>query len=191
MRSVYSGFDGYRSVYLDDGSVNNENLGLRITTNNNSGDGMFGRLIRSREVLRNDFVIYRQSDGNRAIVIPSGDYEFSEGMLGIDFANQRKLTGRITTRWGEYYGGSRVQRNVELGYRPTPRFAFNGQFTVNEIHLPEGNFTVRLISLESQVAFSNTMSWRIFFNTTMYLKQWVSTVACTGFLKPANRHFWY
>lgn len=159
MRSVYGGFDGYRSVYLDDGSVNNENLGLRITSNNNSGDGMFGRLIRSREVLRNDFVIYRQSDGNRNVVIPSGDYEFTEGMIGIDFANQRKVTGRITTRWGEYYGGNRVQRNVEIGYRPTPRFAFNGQFTVNEIHLPEGNFTVRLVSLESQVAFSNTLSW--------------------------------
>lgn len=159
MRSLYGGFDGYRAENLDDGTVNNENIGLRLTGNNNQGDGMFTRLIRSREVLRSDFTINRSSDGLRRVVIPMGDYTFNEGMVGIDFANQRKLSGRISARWGEYFDGNRVQRNLELNYRPTARYSFSGQYTENEIHLPHGNLTVRLISLQTSVAFVSTLSW--------------------------------
>jgi hypothetical protein len=159
MRSVYGGFDGYRAENLDDGSVINENVGLRLTTNNNAGDGMFGRLIRSREVLRTDFRINRSSDGLRTVVIPAGDYSFNEGLIGLDLASQRKLSGRITARWGGYYDGNRMQRNIELNYRPTARYSFSGQYTENEIHLAHGNFTVRLISLQTQVAFVSTLSW--------------------------------
>jgi hypothetical protein len=159
IRSVYGGFDGYRAQNLDDGSVSNEKQGLRITTNTNAGDGIFGRLIRSREVLRTNFTINRSSDTLQRIVIPVGDYSFTEGLIGIDFANQRKLAGRVSVRWGDYYDGDRMQRNVEFNYRPTARYGFSGQFTVNEIHLPQGNFTVRLISLQTQVSFVSTLSW--------------------------------
>lgn len=159
LRSIYGGFDGYRAENLDDGTVNNQNLGLRLTGNNNKGDGMFMRIIRSREVLQSDFTINRASDGLRSVVIPMGDYSFTEGTVGIDFATQRRLSGRISTRWGEYYDGNRVQRNLELNYRPTARYSFSGQYTENEIHLPHGNFTVRLISLQTAVAFVSTLSW--------------------------------
>lgn len=159
IRSVYGGFDGYRAQNLDGGGVSNENVGLRLTTNMNAGDGVFGRLIRSREVLRTNFTINRFSDTLKRIVIPAGDYSFTEGLIGIDFANQRKLSGRISARWGEYYDGNRMQRGVELNYRPTARYSFSGQFTENEIHLPQGNFTVRLINLQTQVSFVSTLSW--------------------------------
>jgi hypothetical protein len=159
VRSIYSGFDGYRAQNLDDGSVNSQNLGVRISGNTNEGDGFFGRLIRSREVLRTDFTINRFSDTGQRVIIPLGDYSFTEGIVGIDFANQRKLSGRVSLRWGDYYDGNRMQRNIEFNYRPTPRYSFSGQFTENEIHLPYGHFTVRLISLQTQVAFVSTLSW--------------------------------
>jgi len=158
-RSVYNGFDGYRAEYLDDGSINNQNFGLRLTANTNTGDSLFARVINSREILRSNFSINRASDGSRNVVIPAGDYAFTEGMLGLEFANQRKFSGRVTARWGEYYDGNRVQRNVEFNYRPTARYSFSSQYTENEIHLPHGNFTVRLISLQSQIAFVSTLSW--------------------------------
>ena len=55
--------------------------------------------------------------------------------------------------------GNRLQRNIELNLRPTARYSFGMQYTENEIHLRYGNFTVRLISLQSQVAFTSTLSW--------------------------------
>jgi hypothetical protein len=162
-RSVYGGFDGYRANNLDDGSVNNQNLGLRVTGQNNAGDGMFVRVIRSREVLRTPFTINRSSDGLSRTIIPAGDYGFTEGLVGVDLASQRKVSGRISTRWGSYYDGNRVQRGFELNYRPTARYMFGGQYTENEIHLPQGNFTVRLISLQTQVSFMSTLSWSTLF----------------------------
>jgi hypothetical protein len=62
-------------------------------------------------------------------------------------------------RGGEYYDGNRVQRNIELNFRPTARYNFGVQYNENEIHLRHGNFTVRLISLQSQIAFTSTLSW--------------------------------
>lgn len=159
MRSVYGGFDGYRAVNLDDRSVNNENLGLRITANTNTGDGIFTRLIQSREVLRTDFAINRASDGSRTVLIPRGDYSFTEGMVGIDLASQRKISGRLSVRGGEYFDGNRVQRNLELSFRPTARYNFGLSYNENEIHLRHGNFTVRLMTLQSQIAFTSTLSW--------------------------------
>jgi len=159
MRSIYGGVDSYRAQNLDDGTVNNQNIGLRLTTNNNSGDSMFARLIRSREVLANSFVINRASDGSKVVTIPAGDYAFTESLIGIDFADQRTLGGRISSRWGDYYDGTRWQRSIDVTFRPNARYNFGGQYSENEIKLPYGNFTVRLISVQSQIAFSNTLSW--------------------------------
>ncbi len=159
IRSIYGGFDGYRAEYLDDGSVNNQNLGLRLTGNNNYGDGMFIRLIRNREVLREDFVINRASTGLRNVTIPLGDYSFTETLIGLDLAEQRRISGRLSVRWGDYFDGNRVQRNAELTWRPSARYNFSLNYNENEIHLPHGNFTVRLSSVQSLIAFSNTLSW--------------------------------
>lgn len=158
-RSLYGGFDGYRSESLADKQVISENIGLRLSGNNHSGDGMFLRVMRSRENLREDFVINQTPNGSRQVVIPAGDYRFNEYMTGVDFAEQRKLRGRISTRWGEFFDGNRWQRSVEVNWRPTARYDFGIDYTENEIHLSHGNFTVRLTSLTTRIAFSPTLSW--------------------------------
>jgi hypothetical protein len=159
MRSWYAGVDSYSSADLGDGRVISQNYGLRLTMNDNYGDGLFGRLIRNREVLRTDFTINRASTGLRNIVIPAGDYSFSEVLVGLDLADQRKLSGRVTMRWGDYYNGNRFQRSAEFNWRPTARYSFGADFTANEIHLPVGNFTVRQVTLNTSIAFTNTLSW--------------------------------
>ncbi|MBT5484147.1 MAG: carbohydrate binding family 9 domain-containing protein [Gammaproteobacteria bacterium] len=159
MRSTYVGFDGYESRNLSDGDVISSNLGLRITNNNNSGDGLFGRLMKSREVLRRDFTINRSSDGNRQIVIPAGDYSYNEYLIGLQLGNQRALSGRISTRFGDYYNGTRFQRGVGMNWRPTRQYDIGVNFTETEIELPVGNFTVRLFTLDTKIAFSSTLAW--------------------------------
>ena len=158
-RSLYGGFDGYRSEDLSSGMVISENLGLRLTGNNNSGDNMFSRLMVSREVLPRDFTIWRSSDGLRSVTIPAGDYSFNEVMWGLDLADQRMISGRLSMRGGEYYNGNRFQRGAQINFRPSAGYQFGAQYTENEIHLPAGNFTVRQITLSSQVSFSATMTW--------------------------------
>ncbi|MDT8399064.1 MAG: carbohydrate binding family 9 domain-containing protein [Pseudomonadales bacterium] len=159
VRSLFGGFDGFRKETLDDGRVNSQNFGPRISINNNTGDAMFMRLIRNREVLQNDFVINRFSDGSGEVVIPKGDYSYTEGLVGIDIANQRKVSGGIRLRWGDFFNGNRFLRSADLTWRPIRNYSLGISYSENEIHLPAGNFTVRLSSINSQVAFSSTLSW--------------------------------
>ncbi len=163
LRSLYGGFDGYRSNYGNDGSLSNENIGFRFTGQNNSGDSLFLRLIHSEEVLRIPFTINRPTNGSARTVIPTGAYQFNESLLGLDIASQRKVSGRLSTRWGSYYDGDHFQRSADLNWRPTPRYSFGGQYSENEIHLPQGDFTVRLISLQTQISFTSTVSWTTLF----------------------------
>jgi len=159
MRSIYVGFDGYQSYDLSDGDVISGNMGLRITTNNNSGDGAFTRIMKSRDVLRRDFTINRPSDGSASIVIPAGDYSYNEYLVGLQLGNQRVVSGRITSRFGEYYNGDRWSRGLRLNWRPTRQYDIGVDYTEDEIHLPAGNFTVRLYTLDTKIAFSSTLSW--------------------------------
>ncbi len=158
-RSVYTAFDGYRAEYLDDGSVNSQNLGLRVSANNNSGDNLFARLMTNQEVLRDPFVIYRAADASRQVSLAPGVYHFDEGMLGLELADQRLVSGRLTTRWGQYFDGTRWQQNADLVIRPNRHLGLGVQYTQNRIALPAGDFTTRLFGLQTRIAFTNTLSW--------------------------------
>jgi hypothetical protein len=158
-RSMFGGVDAYRAEYLDDGSVNNENVGLRASINNIAGDNLYTRFIRSRETLREDFTIYRSPDRSHQVTIPDGAYRFDEAVVGLDFASQRRLSGSMSVRWGDYYDGSRMQHSTDFLYRPSAHFGFGLQYTMNDIELPHGNFTTRLYGLQSRIAFTNRLSW--------------------------------
>src|SRR5690606_23256638 len=77
VRSVYGGFDSYRNSDLDTGQLISQVVDARVNANNNTNDTVSFSVVRQREVLLRNFIIYRASDGSRNIVIPPGDYEFT------------------------------------------------------------------------------------------------------------------
>jgi len=77
----------------------------------------------------------------------------------LQLGNQRKISGRITTRFGDYYNGKRWQRGAGLNWRPTRNYDIGVNYTETEIDLPAGNFNVRLFTLNTRIAFSSTLSW--------------------------------
>ena len=157
---IYSGIDFYRQEHLDTGELDTERLGLRLfSVDSNTQDRFFGQYTFNREILLEDFVIYRAPDGSRQVVIPPGDYSFEEFRLGVFSGNQRRVSlgGSFTT--GSFYNGDQVQTNIQFNWRPSEHFRFGMTYRLNEIELPEGNFTVRLSSLRADVIFSSTLSW--------------------------------
>ncbi|MEX2367167.1 MAG: DUF5916 domain-containing protein, partial [Pseudohongiellaceae bacterium] len=146
IRSWYGGFDSYRNTDAASGDVISQTMNIRINANNNTGDSVSASVIESREVLNRDFTINRASDGSRTIVIPAGDYTFTQGAAGISLGGQRDFSGGVSFNWGEYFGGNRFQRRLNMSWRPNARYNFDASYTENEIHLPQGNFTVRLTS---------------------------------------------
>jgi hypothetical protein len=163
-RSAYAGVDAYRVDDLATGRVASESFGLRFTFQNNTQDSIFSRLISSREVLTEDFVIFTPSNAGQPgagvpVVIPPGDYSFSEYRIGIQGGNQRRIAVRASVSGGEFYNGDRLQSNAEINWRPSERYQFGINYQVNNIELPTGNFIVRISSLRAQWVFSNTLSW--------------------------------
>jgi hypothetical protein len=158
-RSIALLAEGYRQENLDDGTLNNENLGIRLTSFTNTNDSYWTRYIYYKEVLRQPFTIYRASDGSRTITIPAGEYSWDEGFIGMSFGGQRRLSGSLMMFAGEYYDGSHFQKNGNITWRPNRNFSLAFTFNENAIKLPDGNFTVRLYGINSQYAFSSTLSW--------------------------------
>jgi hypothetical protein len=159
LRQFYSGFDGYLVENLATGDVETENFGLRFTFNNNTADNLFSRIISEREVLTEDFTIYTESDGSRAVVIPAGDYSFDSYFIGMRTGEQRTFSGGFRFRSGEFYSGDSEQIEGNMTWRPSEKFSLDVSYGVEDIELPEGDFRVRLSSFRVQYVFSSTLSW--------------------------------
>lgn len=159
LRSVLYVFDGYRAENLDDGTLNNETLGFRISSFTNTNDAAFARVMRNSENLQVPFTIYRSSDRSRSVTIPAGQYSWSEALGSVQFGGQRRLSGNYYLQGGDYYNGSHLQHRGNITWRPNRNFAIDFSATHDRIELPDGNFVVRLVGVNSQYAFSSTLSW--------------------------------
>lgn len=158
-RSIALLAEGYREENLDDGSLNTENLDLRLTSFTNTNDSYWTRYNYYKELLQQPFTIYRASDGSGTITIPAGEYSWNEYFMGFQWGGQRKLSGSLQLQGGDYYDGTHFQKNGNVTWRPNRNFSLRFSFTENRIELPGGNFTLRLFGLNSQYAFSSTLSW--------------------------------
>jgi hypothetical protein len=159
LRTMYGGFDSYRNSDLNTGDVIAEVKDVRFNMSNNVGDGISASVIRTREVLSNNFAIYRASDGSGNIVIPPGDYEFTQGSARISSAGRRRLSASMGVTWGDYFDGNNFQRNFSVNWQPSNRYNLGMNYSENEIHLPQGNFTVRLTSFDTLINFTPEISW--------------------------------
>jgi hypothetical protein len=159
LRAFAGYFDSYKSLSLEDSDFITDVKTLRFSFLNNNGDFFFGRFINNKENLRNDFTIYRASNSARSVVIPAGTYSFNETLIGISLAGQRVLSGRLDTRWGDYFNGERVRILINTSWRPNRNLQITTQYIQNKIKLPQGNFTTRLFSINTQITFSSTLSW--------------------------------
>jgi len=159
IRSIYGGFDAYRNSDTNTGNLITETKDIRINANNNVGDSVEASIIENREIISQNFTIYRSSTGQGNVVIPPGDYRFTQGAARITFAGRRRLAGNIRVNWGEYFSGNRFQRSAAIIWKPTNKYNLEMSYTENEIHLPEGHFTVRQTSFETLINFTPTLSW--------------------------------
>lgn len=159
LRNVYLGAEAYRADLLSNGEVSSEQFAVRIGLFNQENDRLFSKIVKNREVLLNDFTIFRASDGSRSVVIPAGEYEFYEWLIFPNLAGQRKLSSTFNVQGGEFYNGDRLQLGFNSTWRPTRQYELGLNYSENSIKLPGGDFKVRLISMKANVAFNSKLSW--------------------------------
>jgi hypothetical protein len=164
VQGVYSGLDANRIEYLDDGSVQSQVLALRALEIETRGrDELRFRVFATDEGLRDDFLISPRGVTALGdvvpVVIPAGDYSFNEYELRIGTGNQRKWSGAIELRGGDFYSGERSRVLTQVAVRPSRHFRASAEYEYNDVTLPQGDFIVRLARLTLETAFSSTLSW--------------------------------
>ena len=108
---------------------------------------------RDREILLEDFAI---SDD---VVIPAGDYEFDAYGFEAVGASIRALAPRLEVEVGEFFGGDIVSVGTGVGWRPNRHLSLQLNYQYNDVQLPYGDFTARLIRINADYAFNARWSW--------------------------------
>jgi hypothetical protein len=153
MRTVFSGLDADRIDYLD-GGIQSQTVALRALELVSNGRDQFNlRFLSTKEGLREPFEI---SDG---VVIPPGLYDFNESYVEAQFGNQRVFAGGLVYRFGDFYDGTHASIKGSLRWRPSAHFRNSLDYQVDDVKLPYGDFTVRLLTWELDTVFSSTLSW--------------------------------
>jgi hypothetical protein len=130
-----------------------------VSSFTNTNDTWFSRYIYTKEVLSLPFTIYRPTDGRPPIVIPVGEYSFSELFFGSQMGTQRKWSGNFFLQGGEYYDGDHFQYRGNVTWRPNRNFSADFSYTVDDIELPYGSFMLRQFGFTTVYSFSATLSW--------------------------------
>jgi hypothetical protein len=92
------------------------------------------------------------------VKIPVGVYNWSRHQLMYATPQDRRLTAQFRERFGSYYNGNLNDLSVQAAYRPSPKLSFSVSPEWNRFQLPERNFSVLVGALETDYAFSRSLS---------------------------------
>ncbi|MFL2546109.1 MAG: DUF5916 domain-containing protein [Candidatus Rariloculaceae bacterium] len=120
---------------------------------NHRGDRYGLTMADQTEVLTDPFEI---SDG---IIIAPGEYDLSNYRLEYELAGERTFAPRLTAQNGRFYGGDKLTLTGGIDWRPNSRIFLGASYQYNDVELPVGNFTTRLIRLNANFAFNVRWSW--------------------------------
>jgi hypothetical protein len=114
-----------------------------------SQDNVFVSVVNRRERLDTPFAV------SRHITLPVGaEYDFTRFRVIAQSANRRAVavSGRFET--GDFYSGTRMERQANLSMRLRPGYFLRLEGQWNRISLPEGRFTTRLYRVIGETQFS-------------------------------------
>jgi len=152
VRSVYSNATVERVEWLT-GGLQSQTISLRSDVRNNLNDKIVTTFSNEKEGLLTDFEI---SDG---IFIPAGEYSFNQLRVHLDTSEHRKVNTKVTIGTGDFYTGTRNDFSTWLEWTPNQRFRTSVNYSINDVSLPEGDFTLRVTQIGLDVVFSSTLSW--------------------------------
>ena len=132
------------SNILESRQVNFNPLKIRFK----SGEEFSYAINKNFEYLEKQFNIFSN------YVIPVGRYEFVRHTLSLVTAGSRNLAGDCSYVWGGFYDGMRQDINVGVNYKVAVPLFIGVRYKLNEVNLPQGNFTARIYQVNTNILFS-------------------------------------
>jgi hypothetical protein len=153
LRSYVIGVDAQRIDFLS-GGLQSQSISFRpLDIETNARDVLTLEYISSKENITEPFEI---SEG---VFVPVGDYSFDDFGLTLTTGSQREWSGTASYREGDFFDGEREQIVGELIWAPSQHFRITAGYDYNDVRLPAGDFSVRLVTLKTDIIFSATLSW--------------------------------
>lgn len=153
VRTYYNGIDAQRFDVID-GELESQRILFRLLEiATDSDDKINFRYEDQRENLVEPFEI---SEG---VIIPVGDYSFGAAILELATSQNRVFDVGLNYSDGDFFDGSIQSWGGSIGWRPTKHFGLSASYSLDDVELPQGNFTTRLASAEIDIVFTNTISW--------------------------------
>jgi len=140
------------------GSVDSRVWQGHFGTEFESSDQLSLDVARTHEVLRTPF-----TPAGSPVPIAPRDYSFSDVSASYQFGAQRRVSGTIALRVGEYYNGTIRSLTVGPGGNSPGRVSVHRQlsveptFSISRIELPDASFTTRLARARVDYAFTPLM----------------------------------
>jgi hypothetical protein len=153
VRTIKTNIESLRIVDID-GGLQSQSIDFKpLEIENNSADKIYLSYRTDKENLSAPFEI---SDG---IFIPAGSYSFAAPRLYLETGEHRPVKVDFEYRDGEFFNGDIRSISGEAIWRPSKHFRAGVSFNVDDVILPQGNFTTRLLSTQFDIVFSNSVSW--------------------------------
>jgi hypothetical protein len=127
----------------------NDHLGFEIETRDNAK--FSAGVDNAVEVIDTPFLLAS------TVLVPRGRYDFARGFASYETSTTRPLTVSWKLVCCSYFGGRSTESELQLSYRPGPRFNLVFKHQLQPIHLPTGNTTIHIESLNATINFTPDM----------------------------------
>jgi hypothetical protein len=126
--------------------------GLRFETEFESGDRVEIEFDNTFEFVPRPFEI--EDD----VVLPPGAYRFNAMRVGLDTFRRRHLRLNVDVETGGFWSGELDALQASVEYRMSAHVGLSGEYEVNWVDLPEGQFVTHLVSSRVQLLFRNNLA---------------------------------
>ena len=133
--------------------LNIQPLGIRFK----SGEEFSYSLNQQYESLAKDFPIFS------GFVIPKNDYTFWYQNVLLTTAGGRNLAGILSLGSGNFYNGRKQDLKLTVNYKVAVPLFIGGNYSVNHVTLPEGDFTAKIYQLNMNILVSPTVTLYNYF----------------------------
>jgi hypothetical protein len=89
------------------------------------------------------------------IFVQPGDYNFIDTFGEAETSGKRAFVGRLRVGGGDFYNGSRQYVRLAPSWRPSSLLSFETVYELNDVKLPQGDFTTHVVNARMNLNFSN------------------------------------
>jgi hypothetical protein len=90
--------------------------------------------------------------------IPAGGYDFNDVTVSYQLGQQRRLNGTLSLQRGEFYDGTITAYGFTgARYAILKQWSVEPSIQINDVELPHGNFTTKLLRARTDYGFSPRM----------------------------------